>query len=289
MPPAALNLLVFRDDRRRVSGLQLKSAVIRQIQNLRRASSADHVINALLRAGELECGVSDAALTSVRASAVLTEHLANALINPESALDAGAMQAAIDAAVPGQIAISSPEGFAYYALHPLAFADVVEQLPLRSRSVGVIGIRSIGTTLSAVATAAARARGLRLSSRGWRVAMSASFTLRCRPAGATQSGRGGAVRGRRCVARSNALWRRRVAGFLDQFRATEVSYVESFASAAAQVYRAWGLRGKSFRARGANSRRRLRSCATPPSPRLRFLRLDSGAADVVRQRARVPD
>src|SRR5260370_698613 len=160
MPPAALNLLVFRDDRRRVSGLQLKSAVIRQIQNLRRASSADHVINALLRAGELECGVSDAALTSVRASAVLTEHLANALINPESALDAGAMQAAIDAAVPGQIAISSPEGFAYYALHPLAFADVVEQLPLRSRSVGVIGIRSIGTTLSAVATAAARARGL---------------------------------------------------------------------------------------------------------------------------------
>src|SRR5260370_23108721 len=111
-------------------------------------------------AGELEWGVGGAALTSGRASAVLTETLANALINPESALDAGAMQAAIDAAVPGQIAISSPEGFAYYALHPLAFADVVEQLPLRSRSVGVIGIRSIGTTLSAVATAAARARVL---------------------------------------------------------------------------------------------------------------------------------
>src|SRR5260370_3027419 len=160
MPPAALNLLVFRDDRRRVSGLQLKSALIRQIQNLRRASSADQLINALLRAGELECGVSDAALTSVRASAVLTEHLANALINPESALDAGAMQAAIDAAVPGEIAMSSPEGFAYYALHPLAFGDVVEQLPLRSRSVGVIAMSSIGTTLRAVATAAARAGGL---------------------------------------------------------------------------------------------------------------------------------
>ncbi len=159
MPPAALNLLAFRDDRRRASGLELKSALIRQIQRLCRASSADQLICALLGAGELECGVTDAALTSVRGCARLTDHLANALVNPKSPLDAGALQAAVDAAVPEQIAISSPEGFAYYAVHPLAFADVVEQLPLRSRSVGVIGIRSIGTTLSAVTTAAARARG----------------------------------------------------------------------------------------------------------------------------------
>src|SRR5260370_8487816 len=108
MPPAALNLLVFRDDRRRVSGLQLKSALIRQIQNLRRASSADQLINALLRAGELDCGVSDAALTSFRASAVLTEALANAPLTPESALKGAAIQAPTTAPFPAHTPTSSP-------------------------------------------------------------------------------------------------------------------------------------------------------------------------------------
>jgi hypothetical protein len=64
------------------------------------------------------------------------------------------------AAVPDHVAISSPEGFAHYGLHPLAYADIVKQLPLRGPSVAVIGIRSIGTTLSAITAAAARARGL---------------------------------------------------------------------------------------------------------------------------------
>ncbi len=50
--------------------------------------------------------------------------------------------------------------FAYYALHPLAFAGVVEKLCLPRRVV-IVGIRSIGTTLSAVAAAAACAKGCR--------------------------------------------------------------------------------------------------------------------------------
>jgi hypothetical protein len=58
-----------------------------------------------------------------------------------------------------QLSISTPEGFAYYALHPFAYADVIQQISACDRLL-VVGIRSIGTTLSAVAAAAARARGI---------------------------------------------------------------------------------------------------------------------------------
>ena len=51
-----------------------------------------------------------------------------------------------------QLSISTPEGFAYYALHPLAYADVIQQISACDRLL-VVGIRSIGTTLSAVAAA----------------------------------------------------------------------------------------------------------------------------------------
>src|SRR4029077_5287099 len=60
--------------------------------------------------------------------------------------------------------ISPPEGFTYYALHPLDFARVIAQLPPEPRPCAVIGIRSIGTTLSAVAVASIRVAG-RSSSR----------------------------------------------------------------------------------------------------------------------------
>src|SRR5205085_4840116 len=47
-----------------------------------------------------------------------------------------------------------PEGFCFYALHPLDYADLALQIPLSDKPIAVIGIRSIGTTLSAVVAAA---------------------------------------------------------------------------------------------------------------------------------------
>ncbi len=64
---------------------------------------------------------------------------------------------------PGRISVSAPEGFAYYALHPLAYADVLNKFTDLSGIVAVIGIRSIGTTLSAVVAAAARQQGINAS------------------------------------------------------------------------------------------------------------------------------
>jgi hypothetical protein len=89
----------------------------------------------------------------------VTSSLAGALLNSEPHVDLERLCALVrNAAVPDELTFSAPEGFAYYALHPLAFADVVKRFSLPRRVV-VVGIRSIGTTLSAVAAAAARAKG----------------------------------------------------------------------------------------------------------------------------------
>src|SRR5215472_4153622 len=162
MPPGALNLLVFREDHCCVSGRALKSAMEREIAGLTRMSSADQVLHALLRAGELECGASDSDSVPVGPYESLTDRLAAALVSGAVVPDDGALTAAVaGAAIPDHIAISRPEGFAYYAIHPLAYVEALNEIWLRSESVAVIGIRSIGTTLSAAAAAAARARGLR--------------------------------------------------------------------------------------------------------------------------------
>src|SRR2546422_9712551 len=62
---------------------------------------------------------------------------------------------------PNQLTTSPSEGFAYYALNPLDIAKPAQQSVAPDRQAAVIGIRSIGTTLSAVATAAIISNGHR--------------------------------------------------------------------------------------------------------------------------------
>jgi hypothetical protein len=64
--------------------------------------------------------------------------------------------------LPDEVEVSRPEGFAFYGLFPEVYIDAACQLAEAPspRSVVVIGIRSIGTTLSAVVAATLRARGI---------------------------------------------------------------------------------------------------------------------------------
>jgi hypothetical protein len=159
--PAALNLLVFREGRQRVCGPELKAALLLELQSLRERSTPDEVLARLLRAGELECAVADSGAAPAQPYMSVTDRLAEALLVPDSSLNSMSLQVALaEAAMPEALNISPPEGFAYYALHPLAFADVLARVPGLKARVAVIGIRTIGVTLSAVAAAAARARGL---------------------------------------------------------------------------------------------------------------------------------
>src|SRR5262249_6750099 len=91
----------------------------------------------------------------------ITDRLAEALLVPNARLNTVALQSVLSLApVPDVLQLSQPEGFAYYALHPLAFAEVLARLRGLPARVAVIGIRTIGVILSAVTAAAARARGL---------------------------------------------------------------------------------------------------------------------------------
>lgn len=58
--------------------------------------------------------------------------------------------------VPNEVELRTPEGFAFYAVYPEAYIEASLRLSL-SAPARVIGIRSIGTTLSAVAAAALNA------------------------------------------------------------------------------------------------------------------------------------
>ena len=77
---SGLNLLVFRGDRRRASGKELKAALIAQLEQLRGHFSHQALLGALLLAGEFECGVADSDPEAARSCELLTNQIADALL-----------------------------------------------------------------------------------------------------------------------------------------------------------------------------------------------------------------
>ena len=157
MRPGKVNLLVFREDQRCFPARTLKSALAVEMEH---CGSPDGLLRALLRAGEMECGVADAAPELLAKWEPLTDRLAGALLAQEPLLLDACSTLLGQADVPSCLHISKPEGFAYYGLHPLAYAEILDELGPLPATLAVIGIRSIGTTLSAVTAAGARRRGL---------------------------------------------------------------------------------------------------------------------------------
>jgi hypothetical protein len=156
----ALNLLVFRAGQRHASGHDLKAALITRLESLAGYASQEALLGALLLAGELECGVADAANTA-HPVGLLTDGIAEGILQ---AATAPSLQTLLELAravpVCEQLRISVPEGFAYYALDPLAYAHALDKVLADAGSVLVIGIRSIGSTLSAIAAASVRLHGM---------------------------------------------------------------------------------------------------------------------------------
>lgn len=153
-------MLVFRDGRRSVSGRELRDQLA---EALRAAATGGRgaVVTALLRAGELECALADAGSPSATTLAHITDDLALALLRGGAPAGACALLERADRLeVPSILSVSTAEGFAYYALHPLDFAVLAESLAISGASAAVIGIRGIGTTLSAVVCAALSRRGV---------------------------------------------------------------------------------------------------------------------------------
>ena len=147
MSARALNLLVFRDGRKRVGSLELRAALAQAVQTCASEPYPANFLRALLHAGELECGLADS--PAGPDSLQLTESLAAALVGDKSSPG----PEKVPQLPPAELLLSPPEGFAYYGLHPLQFAQVFDRVTPRPPRAVVIGIRSIGTTLSAVSAA----------------------------------------------------------------------------------------------------------------------------------------
>jgi len=147
-------LLVYRDSVRRVSG---EAAVHALAASLDRGSA----LEALLTAGELECGFADLDEELGRPAAAITDALAGAFVFGDGEAFARARSLAAALPRPAVVELRRPEGYAFYALDPAAFAALASTLPLSlGGRVFVVGVRSIGTSLSAVVRAALAQRGL---------------------------------------------------------------------------------------------------------------------------------
>jgi hypothetical protein len=154
---AETDLWIFRDGRKTVSG----PAMLRDLQ--RRVSSPSTALDELIQAGELEAALLDAQYQDAHAASALTDALAYMVCTGVVEMGTSLQQLAAGIKVPESISVSPPEGFTYYALHPSDFAKAVSRIPVEPQACAVVGIRSIGTTLSAMTVAALRASGRRAS------------------------------------------------------------------------------------------------------------------------------
>ncbi|MGE5054633.1 MAG: hypothetical protein ACM3WP_10750 [Acidobacteriota bacterium] len=159
---AGVNRIVFRQTAETVSGQKFVRRLLNAISKFNRFDPGS-VLDALVLAGEVECALSDAGWGSEAKAAEITDLLSLAFVTGHC--DEAKLKALVHELAshpPEAVRVSHPEGFAYYALHPGDFADGVADVDC-GFPVAIVGIRSVGTTLSAVACAALRKRGVRAS------------------------------------------------------------------------------------------------------------------------------
>ncbi len=156
---------IFRDSQRQVRAIDLVARHRAALLEHSSATPLADILNLLLLAGELECALADAASASDAAAAShLTSLVAGAAIACEArkpcSLTHDGLRLLGTIRHSGPVSLGTPEGFAYYTLHPLDYSDLTARVDLPGRSAFVVGIRSIGTTLSAVVCAKLRQLGI---------------------------------------------------------------------------------------------------------------------------------
>lgn len=165
--PAPSSTLVFRDGKQSLPGGALLAELIRELHACQFAGGdglKNLLLSALLRCGELECGIADQLgseaelASSYKAICAAHDELALAVLDPAHARirTAQAERLLRNVYPPDRMELGIPEGFCYYGLHPLDYAELVRSHSFGSSDIAVIGIRSIGTTLSAITAAALR-------------------------------------------------------------------------------------------------------------------------------------
>ncbi len=158
----AQDFWIFRDGRNSVPGKVLLRDLQLSLRSvLDNPRDQNCVLKALIQSGEIESALADVEHSAAPTIADLTSALADLYLGGDAA-GLRELAGTLDSlTVPSVLATSAPEGFSYYALHPLDFAAVAQQIADASCPTAVVGVRSIGTTLSAVVTAALKKKSVR--------------------------------------------------------------------------------------------------------------------------------
>lgn len=125
-------------------------------------------IDLLIGAGEVETGIADALWPDADGEDSLGNAARRASVAAADAYLSGdqeparrALTALRDAPLPRRIESGTPEGFAWYGLYPESYVEAAQQFANEHHPAAavVLGIRNIGTTLSAIVVAALKRLG----------------------------------------------------------------------------------------------------------------------------------
>lgn len=152
-------MIVYSDRQRSEDPRVLLGRLLRELSGPAPDASA-----LLIEAGMLEAGIVDAVSPHEDREDGLPARLGAAMLDLALAArgENGRLASARDLFAelaadlpPGPVAVSEPEGFAFYALYPETYAEAARRFlrAERPESAVVVGLRSIGTTLSAVVAA----------------------------------------------------------------------------------------------------------------------------------------
>jgi hypothetical protein len=151
-------MLVYGDHRENVDPAERLQTIGRQLAAIGAMASGirrhGKLAGILVQAGQLQQGVADEGYPDAWLGE-LVHGLAAALVSSWDSrfADIGDLPTVLQMQLPRSVELRLPEGFAFYCLYPEAYAEAARRLILRGPP-RVIGIRSIGTTLGAVAAAA---------------------------------------------------------------------------------------------------------------------------------------
>ncbi len=155
-------MLAYRDCARTASGAEVVAELVACLRACA-AGGERRRLEAFLRAADLECALADAGSPLATTAQSLTDALCEAFRGrPERSVGLPPEAVARKLEVPKSLNLRTPEGYAYFGLDPLGFVELARRYRLGAQRVVVIGIRSIGVSLSAVVASTLRERGARV-------------------------------------------------------------------------------------------------------------------------------
>jgi hypothetical protein len=157
-------MLVFRKACVRSSAATIRRDLAARIERCSSLRSREALLSLVIRSGEIESALEDIDHPGSSNARMFTDAVANVLSNPAAPGGLPELRALAEQLdLPAELELRRPEGYAYYALDPNDYAKLASTVNVASRRVVVLGIRSIGASLSAVVAAELGARGIAVS------------------------------------------------------------------------------------------------------------------------------